>query len=53
MKRGHMHAFNQRIFAEDFVRVRRLDDGARYAASQRQARINPNSRCIVALRGNG
>jgi hypothetical protein len=37
-----MHAFNQRILAEDFVRVRRPDEPERYAAAQRQARIDPD-----------
>ena len=31
-----LHAFNQRILAEDLVRVRRPDDRERYAAAQRQ-----------------
>jgi hypothetical protein len=37
-----LHAFNQRILAEDLVRIRRPDDRERYAAAQRQARIDPN-----------
>src|SRR6204780_5472015 len=37
-----LHAFNQRILAEDLVRVRRPDDRERYAAAQRQARTEPN-----------
>ena len=44
-----MHAFNQRILAEDLVRVRRPDDGERYAAAQRQARIDPNPHQIDAV----
>jgi superfamily II DNA or RNA helicase len=44
-----MHAFNQRILAEDLVRVRRPDDRARYAAAQRQARIDPNPHQIDAV----
>jgi superfamily II DNA or RNA helicase len=44
-----MHPFNQRILAEDLVRVRRPDDRERYAASQRQARIDPNPHQIDAV----
>src|SRR5580704_517511 len=44
-----MHAFNQRILAEDLVRVRRPDERERYAASQRQARIDPNPHQIDAV----
>src|ERR1700682_5151077 len=44
-----MHAFNQRILAEDLVRVRRPDDRARYAAAQRQACIDPNPHQIDAV----
>src|SRR5438477_12945051 len=44
-----VHAFNQRILAEDLVRVRRPDDLERYAASQRQARIDPNPHQIEAV----
>src|SRR5258707_4236965 len=44
-----MHAFNERILAEDLVRVRRPDDRERYAAAQRQARIDPNPRQIDAV----
>src|SRR5438309_2849596 len=43
-----MHPFNLRILAEDLVRVRRPDDRERYAASQRQARIDPNPHQIDA-----
>jgi len=43
------HPFNQRILAEDLVRVRRADDLERYAASQRQARIDPNPHQIDAV----
>src|ERR1700733_4778603 len=43
------HAFNWRILAEDLVRVRRPDDRERYAASQRQARIDPNPHQIDAV----
>src|SRR5262245_683031 len=49
-----MHPFNQRILAEDLVRIRRPDDRERYAGAQRQARIDPNPHqidaVIVALR---
>src|ERR1700728_3792057 len=44
-----MHAFNQRILAEDLVRVRRPDDRERYAAAQRQTRIDPNPHQIDAV----
>jgi Helicase conserved C-terminal domain/SNF2-related domain len=44
-----MHSFNQRILAEDLVRVRRPDDRERYAAAQRQARIDPNPHQIDAV----
>jgi Helicase conserved C-terminal domain/SNF2-related domain len=44
-----MHAFNQRLLAEDLVRVRRPDDRERYAAAQRQARIDPNPHQIDAV----
>jgi SNF2 family DNA or RNA helicase len=44
-----VHAFNRRILAEDLVRVRRPDDRERYAASQRQARIDPNPHQIDAV----
>ena len=44
-----LHAFNQRILAEDLVRVRRADDLERYAASQRHARIDPNPHQIDAV----
>jgi superfamily II DNA or RNA helicase len=43
-----LHAFNQRIVAEDLIRMRRPDDLERYAASQRQARIDPNPHQIDA-----
>jgi adenine-specific DNA-methyltransferase len=44
-----LHAFNLRMLAEDLVRVRRPDDRERYAASQRQARIDPNPHQIDAV----
>jgi superfamily II DNA or RNA helicase len=44
-----LHAFNQRILAEDLVRIRRADDLERYAASQRHARIDPNPHQIDAV----
>jgi hypothetical protein len=39
---SRMHPFNQRMFAEDLVRIRRPDERERYATAQRQARIDPN-----------
>jgi adenine-specific DNA-methyltransferase len=47
--RTPLHAFNRRILAEDLVRIRRADDRERYAASQRQARIDPNPHQIDAV----
>src|SRR5256885_17261998 len=44
-----LHQFNLRMLAEDLVRVRRPDDRERYAASQRQARIDPNPHQIDAV----
>ncbi|HKI03439.1 MAG TPA: SNF2-related protein [Thermoanaerobaculia bacterium] len=44
-----LHPFNRRLLAEDLVRVRRADDRERYAASQRQARIDPNPHQIDAV----
>jgi hypothetical protein len=44
-----LHPFNLRLLAEDLVRVRRADDRDRYAASQRQARIDPNPHQIDAV----
>src|ERR1700712_3843811 len=44
-----LHAFNRRLLAEDLVRARRPDDRERYAASQRQARIDPNPHQIDAV----
>ncbi len=44
-----MHAFNQRILAENLVRVRRPGERERYAAAQRQARIDPNPHQIDAV----
>ena len=43
------HPFNLRMLAEDLVRARRPDDRERYAASQRQARIDPNPHQIDAV----
>src|ERR1700735_3281503 len=44
-----LHDFNLRILAEELVRVRRPDDREGYAASQRQARIDPNPHQIDAV----
>jgi superfamily II DNA or RNA helicase len=46
---ARLHPFNRRLLAEDLVRVRRPDDRERYAASQRQARIDPNPHQIDAV----
>ena len=44
-----LHPFNLRMLAEDLTRVRRPDDRERYAASQRQAKIDPNPHQIDAV----
>jgi superfamily II DNA or RNA helicase len=44
-----LNGFNLRMIAENLVRVRRPDDRERYAASQRQARIDPNPHQIDAV----
>lgn len=43
------HPFTLRLIAEDLVRVRRPDDRQRFAASQRQARIDPNPHQVDAV----
>src|SRR6476620_3397114 len=44
-----LHNFNLRMLAENLVRIRRPDDRERYAASQRQARIDPNPHQVDAV----
>ncbi len=44
-----LHPFTLRLLAEDLVRTRRPDDRERYAASQRQARIDPNPHQLDAV----
>jgi Helicase conserved C-terminal domain/SNF2-related domain len=44
-----MVPFQQRVLAEDLIRIRRPDDRERYAAAQRQARIDPNPHQIDAV----
>jgi superfamily II DNA or RNA helicase len=44
-----LHPFNRRLLAEDLTRVRRPDDRERYAASQRQARVDPNPHQVDAV----
>jgi len=44
-----LHGFNRRILAEELIRLRRPNDLERYAASQRQARIDPNPHQIDAV----
>ena len=44
-----LHPLNLRWLAEDLVRRRRANDSDRYAASQRQARIDPNPHQIDAV----
>ncbi len=44
-----LHPFNRRLLAEELVRVRRPEERERSAASQRQARIDPNPHQIDAV----
>jgi superfamily II DNA or RNA helicase len=44
-----LHPFSRRLLAEELVRTRRPDESERYAASQRQARIDPNPHQIDAV----
>lgn len=44
-----LHPFNRRLLAEDLVRVRRPEEREQSAASQRQARIDPNPHQIDAV----
>jgi SNF2 family DNA or RNA helicase len=44
-----LHRFNSRMIAEDMARLRRPDNRERYAASQSQARIDPNPHQIDAV----
>src|SRR6188768_3589258 len=44
-----LHPLHLRMIAEDLVRIRRPDDRERYAASQRQAKIDPNPHQIDAV----
>src|ERR1700742_910425 len=44
-----MSPFDQRLLAENLIRVRRPNDRERYAATQRQARIDPNPHQIDAV----
>src|SRR5215213_8563431 len=44
-----LHPFNLRMLAEELTRIRRPDDRERYAASQRQAKIDPNPHQIDAV----
>ena len=43
------HPIQRRYRAEEFVRLRRSDDQARFAASQRQGHIDPNPHQIDAV----
>ena len=45
----NLHAFNQRILAEDLVRVRNPDDRERYAMRNAQARFDPKPHQIDAV----
>src|ERR1700759_4450144 len=44
-----MLPFQHRVLTEDLIRIRRPDDRERYAAAQRQARIDPNPHQIDAV----
>lgn len=44
-----LHAVRRRYYAEDLVRLRRAGEGRRYAASQRQGRIDPNPHQVEAV----
>lgn len=43
------HPIHRRLLAEDLLRRRRSDEGRRFAASQRQGRIDPNPHQIDAV----
>src|SRR5258708_23334050 len=43
------HPIQRRYLAEELMRARRADDQARFAASQRQGRIDPNPHQIDAV----
>ena len=43
------HPIQRRYHAEQLVRLRRADEEERYAASQRQGRIDPNPHQIDAV----
>ncbi|MGH7577789.1 MAG: SNF2-related protein, partial [Longimicrobiales bacterium] len=44
-----LHAVHRRYYAEELVRLRRAGEGRRYAASQRQGRIDPNPHQVEAV----
>src|SRR6266404_9648318 len=44
-----LHPLKRRLLAEDFVRLRRANEQRRYAACQRQGRIDPNPHQIDAV----
>jgi hypothetical protein len=46
---GALHPIQRRYFAEQLVRLRRADEQERYAAAQRQGRIDPNPHQIDAV----
>jgi hypothetical protein len=49
MTSGHLGPIQRRLLAEDLVRLRRPDEQRRYAACQRQGRIDPNPHQIDAV----
>src|SRR5215831_18811549 len=49
MKPAMAHPIHRRRLAEQLVRLRRADEEERYAASQRQGRIDPNPHQIDAV----
>ena len=49
MTSEHLGPIKRRLLAEDLVRMRRSDEQRRYAACQRQGRIDPNPHQIDAV----
>src|SRR5437016_13825383 len=49
MTPSQLGPIQRRLLAEDLVRLRRPDEQRRYAASQRQGRIDPNPHQIDAV----
>src|SRR5688572_3208417 len=49
MTPSQLGPIQRRLLAEDLIRLRRPDEGRRYAASQRRGRIDPNPHQIDAV----